>query len=170
MAALVLVKHSLPQIDPASGPNTWSLSDTGRERCRRLAELLAHYAPATLVSNPERKAWETAAVLADGLGSGVSLRHDRYEHGRDSLGWLEDEAFDSVRSRFAALIQDLGGRSAHGNLSIIAHGTVISAFAAPRFGPTPPALWRRLGLPPFVALSVPNLVPLAAVREIDEGS
>lgn len=31
MAALVLVKHSLPQIDPATGPNTWSLNDTGRE-------------------------------------------------------------------------------------------------------------------------------------------
>lgn len=189
--ALVLVKHSLPAIDQAARPDSWSLNDTGRRRCRRLADLLAPYVPATLVSSPEPKARETAALLADRFGTEVAAERDLREHERPLLGWLEDvdfertvldamerssehvrgmERIDHARSRFTAAIERLIARHSPGNLIVVAHGTVISLYAAPLLGIPPANLWRRLGLPSFVALSLPELALLAIVDRVDDES
>ncbi len=53
-------------------------------------------------------------------------------------------------------------RHAHENIAVVAHGTVITLFVARAAGIEPFALWRRLGLPSFIVLSLPAL----AVQEI----
>lgn len=187
--ALVLVKHSLPAIDPAARPDSWSLNDTGRRRCRRLADLLVPYVPATMVTSPEPKAQETAALLTDRLGGEVAVEHNRREQERSALGWLGDDAFEEVvlsamerpwerllgmapvdhaRSRFTRTMERLIARHSPGNVIVVAHGTVISLFAAPLLGMPVADLWRRLGLPSLVALSLPDLTPLALVDRVED--
>ncbi len=39
---------------------------------------------------------------------------------------------------------------------VVAHGTVITLFVARRAGLEPFPFWKRLGLPAFVALSLPD--------------
>ena len=43
MPVLVLVRHSLPEIDPAVSSREWRLSEEGRVRSRILAENLVKY-------------------------------------------------------------------------------------------------------------------------------
>jgi broad specificity phosphatase PhoE len=42
------------------------------------------------------------------------------------------------------------------NLAIVAHGTVISLFVSRLTNADPFLLWKRLGLPSFVVLSLPD--------------
>lgn len=190
MAALVLVTHSLPAIDPSARPDSWSINDTGRRRCRRLADLLAPYAPAAIMTSPEPKARETALLVAHRLGGTVAVMHDLRKQERAALGWLDDDAFEAAiagaldrpteqvggmeaiehaRSRFTDAIERLLARHAFGNVIVVAHGTVISLFAAPRFGLSILDLWQRLGMPSFVVLTVPDLAPLVVVDRIEKG-
>lgn len=187
MRTLVLVKHSLPEVDPAAPPETWSLNDTGRQRSRRLADLLAPLAPAVLITSPEPKAAQTTAILASRLGGEVAVEYDLREQERPQLGWLSSAAFelavagsigrptdrvrgmepaDAARRRFTAAIQRLIARHSHGNLVVVGHGTVISLFAAPLLGLSALDLWRRLGLPSYVAMTLPDLAPVAVVDRI----
>jgi hypothetical protein len=39
---------------------------------------------------------------------------------------------------------------------VVAHGTVISLYVAGRTGAPPFGLWKRLGLPSFVVVTVPD--------------
>lgn len=187
MRTLVLVKHALPEIDPAAPPETWTLNDTGRRRSRRLAELLAPFAPAVVISSPEPKAAQTAAILASQLGGDVAIEHDLREQERPQFGWMGSAAFETVvvnsidrptdrrhgmepageaRRRFTAAVGHLIRRYPEGNLVVISHGTVISLFAAPLLGMPTSDLWRRLGLPSYVAVTLPDLAPVAVVEQI----
>ena len=67
-AALILVRHGRPAIDPDTAPTTWPLSPDGREAVARLAERIAEFAPTGLVASPEPKALQTAEILAARLG------------------------------------------------------------------------------------------------------
>lgn len=51
-----------------------------------------------------------------------------------------------------------------GDLAIIAHGTVIALFVAQRATVDPFDLWRRLGLPSLIVLSLPNCELLEIVE------
>lgn len=178
---LILVKHSLPQIEPAVPAREWQLSDEGRNRCAALAQQLAAYRPASIVSSHEPKAAETAALLAAGLHTRARSADDLHEHDRYAAGWLGTparfnaavEAFfahpselrfgsetaDQAHARFAAAVAREVA-AADGNVIIVAHGTVIALFVARCTGAAPFPLWQRLGLPSYVVLALPahNLV------------
>lgn len=47
----ILIKHSVPSIDPGVPPNTWGLSGEGRRRCATLAARLRPYGPDVLGEN-----------------------------------------------------------------------------------------------------------------------
>jgi broad specificity phosphatase PhoE len=68
---LILVKQALPEIIPTLPANQWHLSDVGRAQCTVLADQLATYAPAALVSSSEPKALETAHLVAQRMHAGV---------------------------------------------------------------------------------------------------
>src|SRR6202011_3310807 len=67
MTKLVLIKHSLPTLDPNNPAATWQLSPEGVRRCHRLARCLTDFLPAVLVSSVEPKARATADHLAERL-------------------------------------------------------------------------------------------------------
>jgi broad specificity phosphatase PhoE len=175
---LVLVKHSLPAIDPAVPPAHWHLGEEGQARCRPLAERLRAYEPAALISSTEPKAAETASLVAQELGLTVVLDERLREQDRTGAPWLDDDEFrkavaavfdrpakvvfgseslESARDRFGAAIDEHVELS-QGLLVAVAHGTVISAYTEAKAGVDGYALWSRLGLPSLVVLDGTELV------------
>lgn len=191
MRTLMLVKHSLPRIDPARPARQWPLAAEGRRRCVSLAERLAPYAPAALVASVEPKASETAALVAARLGMAWETAEGLHEHDRSNVGFLGEEEWQAAiarffarpdelvlgretatqaRQRFARAVAEVLERTGEGNVAIVAHGTVIALYVAARAGVEPLPLWQRLGLPSFVALSLPDHRLLATVDAVGERS
>ena len=183
MSRLILVKHSLPEIDPARPAREWRLSDEGRRRCPALAKRLAEHAPEVVVASLEPKATETGQIVARWLGKPLETVAGLHEHERSRVGFLDADQFnaavaalfnqpaqlvfgeetaDQAHARFAGAVAGVMQRHARVNTAVIAHGTVIALLVSRAAGLEPFALWKRLGLPSFVVLAWPDL----AVRYI----
>lgn len=172
---LILIKHSLPELDPVRPACTWSLSAEGRRRCEPLAQALRPYQPALLVASEELKALETAQILAEQLALPQFVEAGLHEHDRRTVPFLTPEVFresvaaclarptelllgsetaNQARERFSAAVERVLARFAQKNIALVAHGTVISLFVAQRTQLDAYALWDRLGLPSFVVLNL----------------
>jgi broad specificity phosphatase PhoE len=178
---LILVRHSLPEIVPSLPASRWRLSDEGRRRCERLAERLAAYQPSIVVTSLEPKAIETGQIVARILGIPVETALDLHEHERpyvEPFGTREQfearvsrlfeypaelifgaETADQAHNRFASAIDDVLATERYGNLAVVTHGTVLTLFVARAAGLAPVPFWKKLGLPAFVVLSLPDLSP-----------
>jgi 2,3-bisphosphoglycerate-dependent phosphoglycerate mutase len=165
---VLLVRHSVPAIDPEIPSEEWRLSAEGRSRCEPLAAQLATYEPQTIVSSTEPKARETAALLAERLGLTVRESDDLREQARRTIGWLElgeleagiralferrdevvfgeESAADAV-TRFSRAVAGLGPSAV-----VVSHGTVISLYAAAETGRDPYEIWRSLELPDLLVV------------------
>lgn len=190
MRKLILVKHSLPAIDPAVPAREWHLSDVGRERCQALAGRLAAYGPDVIVTSLEPKAIETAQIVADVLGLPFVTAPDLHEHDRSHVGFETRERFeqqvaefflkpdqlvfgaeaaDQAHRRFADAAHNLIEEHAEENLLVIAHGTVITLFVSHAAQVEPFALWKRLGLPSFVVMALPGFELLDVCEDVESG-
>ena len=168
---MFFIKHAAPQIVAGVPPALWHLSADGKAACQALAARLAPHQPTLLFCSHELKAIETAALTAQHLGAKVQLAADLHEHDRTNAPYYatKEEFEDAVR-RFFHLPDQLvfgaetanqararfvraadGIRAAHGDRAIIvAHGTVITLYAAARLGVDEFEMWRRLQLPDVV--------------------
>src|SRR5262245_8459912 len=81
---LILVKYALPGIIPTRPANQWHLSEVGRTQWALLADQLATYAPAALVSSLESKALETAHLVAQRMHRSVQIVDGLHEHDRSN--------------------------------------------------------------------------------------
>ena len=175
MKPLILVKHSQPQIIETVPAREWILSAEGRNRARKLAEILLRYEPEFIASSTESKAEETASNLAEILGLQVHVVVGLHEHDRSSSPYYSEEVFHALIQKFFAQ-QDIlvfGSETASQTLTrfrnavegilkarsddlivIVSHGTVISLFVSWLTGCDGYALWRELGLPSFVVLDM----------------
>ncbi|HEY9525540.1 MAG TPA: histidine phosphatase family protein [Anaerolineales bacterium] len=172
---LILVKHSVPQLEPDHPSHTWKLSEEGRLRAHRLGEQLEEFEPDVIVSSREPKAKETADILGKHLGLPVEVRPDLHEHDRSNMPFLSHDAFQSSIREFFQKPDDLvfGAETAHQaharfyqalhsllndhrdkTVVVVTHGTVISLFVARLTGSSDLELWNRLGLPSFVAIDL----------------
>lgn len=184
---LVLVKHSLPQIEEEVPAARWNLSVEGRARCQTLSARLAPYSLKWLVSSVEPKAAQTAEIVAARLGLGSEIARGLHEHDRSNVPFLGAAEFvrgvatffehpdglvfgaetaHQACDRFASAVTNVLEVRQEGNGAIVAHGTVISLFVAMRAGLEPFALWKTLGLPSFVVLSLPGWDLLEVVEDI----
>ena len=187
MPHLILVKHARPDIMPTVPARQWPLSEAGRAQCALLADQLAPYAPAALVSSAEPKALETAHLVARSMHASVHIVEGLHEHDRSSTPWLGPEAFARAVVAFfhhpAKLV--MGSETAHQasqrfgramatvlrlhaeqNIIVFTHGTVLSLFVAHATGLEPLILWQRLGLPSFVVLTLPQLALVKIVEQM----
>lgn len=164
---LILVRHALPEVEQGVSSKLWGLSEAAREDC----VMLAHALPAgisAIYSSDERKARETADVLALRLGLQVQVDErfaevdrpavwDRdyrevatgYLQGVDEEGW---EPRERVVRRF-----DAGVRAAlpgpaptegRGYVVVVSHGMAMSLWIAsvvPALDIVP--FWRSLTFP-----------------------
>jgi len=90
MTKLVLIKHSLPEIQPDLPARRWRLSEEGRRRCRPLADRLVAHVPERIFTSREPKAMETAALVGSRLGLPVEPRDGLHEHDRETVPYKEE--------------------------------------------------------------------------------
>jgi broad specificity phosphatase PhoE len=185
--ALILVKHSLPEIEPAVLSHRWRLSTEGRRRCGPLADQLAAYRPAAVVVSREPKATETAALVAERLGLPYETAEGLEENDRTGFAYLSEAQYEAAfaaffahpmervvgretacaaEERFTRAVEAVLRSPAGGNVVVVAHGTVITLFVARHTGIEPFPFWRRLGLPSFVVLSRPEYRVLAVTESV----
>lgn len=186
MRSLLLIKHSLPEIDPTVPASRWRLSEIGRLRCQPLAERLADYGIGALVTSVEPKAVETATIVGDRLGLVPDIVEGLHEHERDLVGFLPRTEFEGkvadffarqgalvlgsetgedAYARFAKALDAVIEVYACGDLAVVTHGTVISLFVSRATGTDLLPLWKRLQLPALVALSLPEFRLLDLVED-----
>ena len=184
---LVLVRHSLPQMDRNAQRNLWHLSDEGRRRCNALAEALAGVAPRLIASSTEPKAVQTANIVAERLDTPHREFEGLHEHDRSNVEFLPAEDFDpaiasffaspdelvlgketasQAHKRFSGAVQAVLAEAPDGNVAIVSHGTVMALFVAKWAGIEAVTLWRRLGLPSLVELSLPEFELISVTEEI----
>ncbi len=165
---MLLVRHSVPAIDPDVPAEEWRLSAEGRSRCEALAERLATYEPQTIVSSPEPKARETAELVGGQLGLAVRESDDLREQARRTVGWLQREQLEAgirglferrdevvfgeesaadALARFSRAVDGLGPGAV-----VVSHGTVISLYTAARTGRDAFEIWRSLELPDLLVV------------------
>jgi broad specificity phosphatase PhoE len=184
---LILVKHALPEIIPTLPARQWHLSEVGRAQCVLLADQLATYAPAVLVSSVEPKALETAQLVAYSMHTNVQVVDGLHEHDRSHTPWLGPEEFANAVAaffqrpaelvmgcetahqafeRFARTMAEVLSQHAEQNVVVVTHGTVLTLFVAHATGIEPLALWQRLGLPSFVVLKLPQFELVRVVEQM----
>ena len=175
---LVLIKHSLPEMQIQMESRFWHLSQEGRKRCAPLADKLRRFDLARIVSSNEPKAIETAEILAAELSRSHIVRPDLQENDRTGLGFVGADAYretfrrffaepdmvvvgnetaEETRTRFTTAIEGVLDEFPDETLAIVTHGTVISLLVSE---PNPEdrfRLWKRLGLPSYVVVSRPAL-------------
>ena len=180
---LFVVRHALPDTDPAVDPELWPLGDESREAARRLARALP---PDPLVlSSDETRAAHTAAELVAVRGGRVEIdarlreayrpsrwyrdyreRAYRYVLGQTYEGW---EPHETVARRFDTAVQIALDSRRGAPLVIVSHGLAITLWlqsvgAVPDGG----AFWNALTFPDAWRVSVrPNghsLLATAATR------
>jgi broad specificity phosphatase PhoE len=160
---VLLVRHSVPEIDPALPSEEWRLSGEGRRRCGPLAKRLREYRPIAILSSTEPKMRETAELVGAELGLEVRESPALRETARRTVPWLdadefrravrglferpdevvfgEESAVDALE-RFSAALDGVDERSV-----VVSGGTVISLYAAVRTGEDAYEVWSRLELP-----------------------
>jgi broad specificity phosphatase PhoE len=163
---VLLVRHSVPEIDRSVPSEEWTLSEDGRARCGELAERLTAHRPRALLASIEPKARETAELIAPVLGLHVQLSDGLRETARRTVGWLErDELEAGIRALFERPDEVVYGEESAANALerfeqavaglpesavVVSHGTVISLFVASRTGRDPFEIWQALQLPDIV--------------------
>ncbi|MCC6301027.1 MAG: histidine phosphatase family protein [Anaerolineales bacterium] len=175
MKPLILVKHSAPEIVKNIPAREWKLSALGQGHARELAGLLKRHAPEAIVSSAEPKARETAAILAEELGTDYRVVSNLHEHERARAPFYSHAEFQNLMNelfsapdklvfgeetaraaltRFDKAVELVLSAQEEKTIIIVSHGTVISLFVAQLTGLDGYALWQKLGLPSFVALDV----------------
>ena len=172
MFHLILVKHSLPDINPAIPSQQWRLSDEGVRRCTWLAESLETYNVTQIVSSAEPKAKHTAELVAKHLGLTNTAHQNLHENDRTNVPFLERETFEQnirlffdnpeelimgaetarqAQERFAKELEAIL-KAASGTVVVVAHGTVNTLFTALHNAVEPFELWASLQLPSYIVL------------------
>ena len=177
MRKLILVKHAAPVVTPGVPPEKWVLSEQGRLHCRPLAEAVRAYEPTVVVASREPKAAETGEAVAAHLGVPFEAAAGLHEHDRSNVPHLPSREFislvevffrkpaervlgresaDEALARFERAVGDVLDRHPQGNVAVVSHGTVLALLLAKHGGGRAFELWRKMGLPSFAAVELPD--------------
>jgi broad specificity phosphatase PhoE len=172
---LTLVRHSLPEIKKDLPACEWRLSEEGKARARRLADVLKSHGLDFIATSNEPKAVETTQILADQFGLQPRVIAGLHEHERRTTPYLSkpdfeavvrqffekpdipvfgDETADQAHERFSGAVQSILSEYKTNKIAIVAHGTVISLFVSRLIGKSAFKIWSELGLPCFVVLDM----------------
>lgn len=180
---LIIIRHSLTELDADVPSAHWILSAAGRRRCMGLARELLPYQLQRLFTSHEAKAQQTASLVAQELELPIMIAGGLHEQERHSVSTstadefragikalfsqpdelvFGDETAIAAALRFSlALNWILDGHPGQ-SLGVVTHGTVMTLWLARTCGPkidrfAPFQFWERLGLPAFVVLSRQDL-------------
>ena len=186
---LLLVRHSEPAWGPENPPSKWELAERGRKRSRSLGDYFVKRRVGAVCASLELKAAQTAEIAAEVAGiSNVVLVHDLREHEREEtliIGEAERGALviDCIRrpdelvygsepvrtatDRFGAAVANLMSDHNAEAVAVVAHGTVISTFAASVLDIDSIPIWESLGLPGLVEIEWPDPTEIISRRNFD---
>ncbi len=94
--------HPQVQIDPDIPVPQWGLSPVGRARTEALANAAWLARTTQIVASGERKAIETAEILARPRGIMIEIRKPMHENDRSATGFLPPPEFEEVANQFFA--------------------------------------------------------------------
>ncbi|WBL76956.1 phosphoglycerate mutase family protein [Bradyrhizobium xenonodulans] len=94
--------HPQVQIDPDVPVPQWGLSAVGRARTEALANASWFANTTQIISSAERKAIETAEIIAAKLGIMIEIREAMHENDRSATGFLKPAEFEQVADQFFA--------------------------------------------------------------------
>jgi len=98
----VYITHPQVNIDPLVAVPQWGLSDIGRARATRAAQSPWAATLQRVVSSDERKAVETAEILASFSGAPVEVVAGLEENDRSATGFLPPAEFEEAADWFFA--------------------------------------------------------------------
>jgi broad specificity phosphatase PhoE len=96
------ITHPQVQIDADIPVPEWGLSEIGRARAVAMLDQPWIGSIRRVVSSAERKAIETAEILARHLGLAVEVREAMHENDRSATGFLPPPEFEAVADQFFA--------------------------------------------------------------------
>lgn len=174
---VTLIRHAMPEVDAATEPAKWGLSEAGVEAA---GALRLNSAGARVVSSPERKAHRTAelAAAADVRTDPrfrevdrVELVHDGFRDARRA--WIAgrlDERHDGWESPDAAVRRFHEGLLAQDAQHVVVgtHGMVLTAWlAAQGLIADAVAFWDALRFPDVVEVAIPLLRVRAVLTDAE---
>lgn len=102
MAIVHFITHPDVHADPGTPVPEWHLSARGIHRALAMLEQPWLRPVASLFSSAERKAVDTAAILAAGTGLDVTVLEALHENDRSATGYLPGPAFEAMADAFFA--------------------------------------------------------------------
>ncbi len=174
---LILIRHSLSEVDALVPVALWRLSPEGIARASAFAHRLEPGNADRLYTSPEPKALHTARILGAAWTIPVEELAGLREHERPEAGILPREQFeervrnvfarpsevafgaesaDAALERFDATVASLLERS-HRDVVIVSHGTVIALFVGKHTGTDAFEFWKQQQMPFAVMLQLPTL-------------
>lgn len=96
------LSHPEVEIDPAVPVPDWGLSETGRKRLLAVRDAGWLRSCRRIVSSAERKALETAELVAEVSGAPIEIRPAMHENDRSATGFLPPPEFERVADAFFA--------------------------------------------------------------------
>ena len=152
MPELILIRHSVSQPTPETSAHPWSLTDTGRARCEKLADYLMFYQPHIIYSSNEPKARITADLVAERLMIPSAIAPGLHETRRENVPFFDEvsewqqalltgfeqphqvvfgeESFADACERFGNQIDTLIAAHPEKTIAAVTHGTVMSLYLA----------------------------------------
>ena len=178
MRRLVLARHSKPEIEPDKPASSWRLGEVGRHRSELLAARLRGFNPQAVWSSREPKAVETAEIVAKAFGVQARTVAGLEEQDKDNVPFFETrdeferaiehffrepdrlvlgaETAEQALGRFASAIDEVIS-AGHMDSIVVTHGTVMTLYTISVAGVRQMCFWRRLGMPSFIVLELPDM-------------
>ena len=185
---LILIRHSVSQPVNGIDAQRWPLAAEGKERAAALAPRIAPYHPQIIFTSYERKAVQTAEMIAGELKVPYVLWPGLHEHDRTAipyydratfLGLVQDffnrpdelvfglETATAALARFRAALDDLLDAYPNRTIAAVSHATVLTLLLAPLSGADPFTFWDRLGMPAYAVLQRPGLELVELVETVE---
>ncbi len=106
MARLLVVTHPEVTVDPETPVTEWGLNARGRHRAETFAASVAKSGVSHIWASAERKARETADILAAPRSLPVTIDPDLGENDRSATGFLPPPEFEAAADAFFAQPMD----------------------------------------------------------------
>jgi broad specificity phosphatase PhoE len=145
MAIVHFITHPDVHVDPGTPVPEWHLSARGIHRALAMLEQSWLRPLTSLFSSAERKAVDTAAILAAGTGLDVMVLEALHENDRSATGYLPGPEFEAMadaffarpgesvcgweraldaQARIVAAVERVLAMAPPGDIGIVAHGAV----------------------------------------------
>src|ERR1700759_4832653 len=92
--------HPQVNIDPSVPVPRWGLSEVGKARTEAVTATGPLSGTTQIISSGERKAVETAEIIAAKIGIEVEVREAMHENDRSATGFLVPDEFEAMANQF----------------------------------------------------------------------